>query len=377
MATLSQLKVSRLLLLALLFAQQSVFALLNIDGERNQVFVFGSASLTYDSNLLAQRDGESDVGENFALGAEWHRRAGIIAVDATSSITAYRFNQHSALDAVDPNLVVLFSKTSGRLTGSLSLSAYRTQQADSAVNLRTSSWNFPVELSLRYPINEKFYATSDSAAQNRQFEDRNAGLQNYLDFAEGLDGYYVYNSKIDALAGYRVRFGRTDVDRTIDHDFHVGVTGQIFPKVTGVIHVGIQRREIRGTGLGFNETSASAQLTWTATRKLTVVGLVGRDFNTTATSASVDSLSTSLSADYGLNRRFQFGAGISGGRNRFLDETVAGRVDDFFSWYVEGTYNVNEHFKVVSRYTYFDNQSDEFLAEFDRNQFSITLSGRY
>ncbi|HEY4300433.1 MAG TPA: outer membrane beta-barrel protein [Candidatus Didemnitutus sp.] len=377
MATHSQLKIPRLLLLALLFAQQGVFALLNIDGERNQVFVFGSAGITYDSNLLAQRDAVSDTSENLSFGAEWQRRAGMISVDLTASITAYRYNAHSDLNAVDPNVGVAFTKTTGRLTGSFTVSAYRTQQADSAINLRTSSWNYPLELTLRYPINEKFYATSDTAAQNRQFEDHDIGVVDYLDFAEGLDGYYVYNSRVDLLAGYRVRFGRTDIDRTTDHDIHLGATGRIFPKVTGTVRFGFQQRQIRDSSQAYHEASAAVQLTWNATRKLSVDALISRDFNTTATSASVATLSTNLSATYGFSRRFQFGSGLGAGHNQFLDQSLSGRADNFFSWYFEGTYTMNDHLKVVSRYTFFDNQSNELLAEFDRNQFSILLSGRY
>ena len=50
-----------LVVLALLCPQQSVFALLNIDGTRNQVFFFGSASYSYDSNIFAQSGGDGDA----------------------------------------------------------------------------------------------------------------------------------------------------------------------------------------------------------------------------------------------------------------------------------------------------------------------------
>ncbi len=42
-----------LLGLALLTPPPHALALLNIDGTRNQVFVFGSATFGYDSNLFA------------------------------------------------------------------------------------------------------------------------------------------------------------------------------------------------------------------------------------------------------------------------------------------------------------------------------------
>jgi len=367
----------RLSFLALLLAQQSVFALLNIDGGRNQVFVFGSVGFAYDSNIFAQRGGPSDEVENLTLGGELNRRAGVIAVNSTLSVAFVRYSRHSDLNAVDPNLLVEMSKSSGRLTGSLSVNAYRTQQADSAVNLHTSSWNIPVTLNLRYPINEKFYATSQTTWQRRQFEDRNAGLSNYSDFSEGVDAFYVYTSKLDLLAGYRVRFARTDSGRTTDHNFSIGATGTVLPKVNGLVRFGYQTRLIDGTGQSFGQVSALGQLTWNATRKLAVTALLSRDFTTTATTVSVDAEAANLSATYTMTRRFQFETGISFGRNRFLDQGEADRVDDFFSWNAGASYSLNEHFKLSGSYTYFHNLSNLDVAEFNRQQFSVNVNSRF
>jgi hypothetical protein len=367
----------RLSILALLLAQQSVFALLNIDGTRNQVFVFGSLGIAYDSNIFAQNGGASDVIETLTAGTEINRRAGLISVGTTLSVAFARYNRHSDLNAINPSLTMEFTKTGGRLTGSLLLNAFRTEQADSAVNLRTTSWNIPVTLNLRYPLNEKFYATSQSIWQERRFDNTSNGLSNYSDVSEGLDGFYVYTSKLDLLAGYRVRFARTDAGRTTDQDFSVGATGALLPKVNGMVRFGVQNRRIDSTGESFNQVSALGQASWTATRKLTVVAVLSRDFNTTATAVSVDTLSTSLSGEYAMSRRIQFDTGFSFGRNRFLDQGQAARTDDFFSWNASATYSLNDHFKVASSLSFFHNQSDVDVAEFDRRQFSVTVSSRY
>jgi len=367
----------RLSFVALLLGQQSVFALLAFDGNRNQVFVFGSAALAYDSNLFAQPGGASDVTETFTVGADLNRKAGLITLSATAAVAFVRYDRHTNLNAVNPNLLVNLEKASGRLTGSLMFNPYRTEQADSAVNLHTTSWNVPVTLSLRYPINERFYVTSQSAWQERRYEDSGLLLHNYDDFAEGVDGYYTYTSKLDLLAGYRVRWAHTDLERSVDQNFSVGATGALLPKLNGLVRVGYQQRQVRGNASSFSQLSASGQLTWNASRKLSVTALLSKDFNTAATAVSVDSLAASLNASYAMTRRLQFEAGLGFGRNRFLDQGEDGRLDDFFSCNAGASYNLNERFKVSGAYSYFRNSSNLALAGFDREQYSVNLTGRF
>lgn len=367
----------RLSLLALLFAQQSVFALLNIDGNRNQVFIFGGATLAYDSNIFAQRNGSSDTTETLNLGTNLKRNAGLITVDGTLSVDFLRYNHNTNFNATNPNLHVVFEKAAGRLTGSFTIDAFRSQQADTAVNLRTSSWNFPVGLNLRYPLNEKFYATSQSSFVKRDFVDNNTGLQNYRDFSEAVDGYYVYTSKLDLLAGYRVRFSRTALERSTDHDFYLGATGALLAKATGLVRVGYQVRQPEGGGTSYGQLSALAQVTWNVSRKLSTTLEISRDFSTTATSVSVDALTTALNGTYAMTRRFELNGSLAYGRNRFLGAGGDGRHDDFSSFTLGLSYGLNDNVKVLSSYTYFRNLSTLDEAEFDRQQFSVTVSGRY
>jgi hypothetical protein len=367
----------RLVLLALLLAQQSVFALLNFDGTRNQLFVFGSVALAYDSNIFAQPDAANDFTESLTVGTDIKRRAGLIAVNTTASVEFQRFNKHGDLNAINPSLLVVFEKSSGRLTGALTVNAYRTEQADSAVNLRTTSWVTPVDLSLRYPINEKFYATADTTYQQRRYVDNTAGLSNYRDFSEGIDGFYVYTSKLDFLGGYRVRFGRTDVARTTDHNFSIGATGGLLPKVTGLVRFGYQVRQVNGLGSSFDQFSALGQLTWNASRKLGVGAQFSRDFSTTATAISVDAATAAINANYTLTRRFEVQGSMGYGRNRYLGQTGSDRIDEFFSWNGSATYSLNEHLKFISSFSYFRNQSNLSQAEFNREQLSLTVSSRF
>ena len=77
-------------------------------------------------------------------------------MDFTAKVDVVHYGEFTEEDTVNPNFALTLTKDSGRTTGSFSVSAYRETRTDSAVNLRTSSLNYPVSLSLRYPLDDKF-----------------------------------------------------------------------------------------------------------------------------------------------------------------------------------------------------------------------------
>ena len=361
---------------ALLFALPRAPALLNIDGTRNQLFVFGNASFAYSSNIFSDATDRADYFVTTGVGVELKRRAGIIAVDATARIDYVRYRRYSEEDAVNPGLLLEFNKSGGRMTGSLTVHAFRESRSDSAINLRTNAWNFPVALSLKYPINEKYYLTSQTEYLHRQYTPT-PGIVNYTDYAEGVDVYYTYTSKLDLVGGYRLRISHTTgASDTYDHWFNLGVTGGLFSKMSGSVRVGYQIRNLPD-GQTFTHVNALASTTWPITRKLSLNGEVSRDFNTVATGANVDSTSVSLTAIYSFNRKVDFRAGVAYGRNQFLGLDQASRRDHFISYDVGAHYKMNDHFQLGVSYAYFRNWSNLTYSAFDRQGFSVDLSSRF
>lgn len=366
----------RIVALALLLGQQGVFALLTFDGTRNQVFFFGNVSYSYDSNLYADASGRDDSSMSGSIGAEFQRRAGIIAVDASVSLTILRFQDFSIENADNPAFSLSLTKTTGRMTGSLSFQAFRESRSDTAVNLRTSSWNYPVTFDLKYPINERYYVTSNTHYNDQQYID-NEQLYNHREWSEAIDLFYVYTSKLDLSAGYRIRMGETSLGRTADHNFYVGATGGLLPKLSGTVRFGYQNRQDDTTGKSYDSLSAFAQVTWTASRKFSVVGSLSRDFETAADGSSVDTSSASLNADYTFTRRFHGTMGLGIGRNRFVSEAPPQREDEYFTWNLGAIYTLNDHLKLSATYTYFKNWSNVATADYDRDVLTLDLSARY
>lgn len=364
------------LLLGLLLPQAR--ALLNIDGTRNQIFVFGRVALNVDSNVFSDSTNRDDFSIATQIGAELKRRAGIIAINATAKADYVRYDQYSDESGLNPSFSIEFKKSTGRTTGAITLQAFRESRSDSAVNLRTESWNFPLGLSLRYPINEKLYLTSASSYLHRRYEDT-AGLADYTDYSQGLDLYYVYTSKLDLVGGYRIRISRTsNGNDASDHWFSVGATGGLFSKLNGTVRIGYQLRDASGaTQENFSQLNAMAGVGWPVTRKLTLNGQLSRDFNTIATGSSVDSTAGNLQVSYAITRKLELHASAGYGRNTFLGRTQPGRTDNFFSFDLGAQYTMNEHLQIGAGYTYFRNWSTLSFSDFDRQGFSVDVSSRY
>jgi hypothetical protein len=353
-------------------------ALLNFDGTRNQLYVFGGVTYNYSSNIYAQADGPGDSSISVQAGTELKRKAGLIAVDFTAKVDFVRYQDYDDENSINPNFSLVFTKGTGRTTGSLSLAAYRETRSDSAVNLRTSTLNFPVALNVRYPIDEKFYLTSATEYARRNYEDNDA-LVDYTDFSEALDFYYTYSSKLDLLAGYRLRLSETSVyGRATDHWFNVGATGGLLAKLTGTVRVGYQLRNVEsGSPDHFDNFNFLAGLNWPVLAKLSVAFNASRDFGTIATGEMVDTSALTLRATYSYSRKLQFNTGVSAGRNDFLGDTQDNRRDTYFSWDAGFVYQMNEHFQFGGSYIYFRNWSSLPIGDYENHGVSLNVSGRY
>ena len=363
--------------LALFLSLPESRALLNIDGTRNQVFVFGHVTFGFDSNIFSSNGGKGDYSMKATVGAEMKRHAGIISVNSTFTLDYVQYAKLTEQSSWNPSFHVEFNKTIGRTTGAFTINAFRTTKADPSVNVRTTSWNFPLGLNVKYPVSDRFYATSNTNYLSRHYTSTTA-LVNAVDYTEGLDGFYVFTSKLDLLGGYRIRVGRTSIDgKTLDQAFTVGATGGLLPKVNGNVRVGYQFRTQQNTHETFSQITASVAATWTATRKFNVTGTISRDFATTAAGGSVDTLNATARATYVFTRRFEINGGGGYSRNLFLGKLVPFRRDDSLSWDVGAKFSFNEHLRIEVNYNHLRNWSTLSFADFVHYGYSIDLSSRF
>ncbi|MBC9867348.1 MAG: outer membrane beta-barrel protein [Opitutae bacterium] len=214
-----------------------------------------------------------------------------------------------------------------------------------------------------------------------------ANLQDRQSYNIPLDYFWEYSPKLDMSVGYRFRhtsfsrdynfpaaIGRDepkDLSTYKDHFLNVGVRGQVGPKMSGEIKVGIQNRESNTSGRVLQDMFAlDGQVVWAATEKTAGTLRISRDFRSDAFGASIESSELSLSARTRFNEEYSGFATI-----RYAEDLYfTGREDEAIFGQVGLTYTPSVHSAISLAYVVYNNNSNFKSADFDSRL--VNLSGK-
>jgi hypothetical protein len=369
------------LLLGLMAPTPRALALIRLDEGRNQIFVTGSFSTGYSSNIGASAGGKRDNYFSASVGAQYQRQAGLIVMDSSVSMDATSYIKNTGESFRDPSFKTEFKKRSGRTTGSLKLSAARESRADTAANIRNESWSYQASLDARYPMLAGKYAFLPSIGWSlRDFAD-NKTLADQKSVFASLDFYYTLDER-SLLAGYRFRQESTSLGTgSRDHSFTAGVSGPLLFRLNGTLRAGYQVRTPYGITAGrdtYTGWTANGSSTWEVTKRLDFSGQLSRDFSTTSTNVSVDTLGGTVRGQYRFNTQTSFSASTGATRTRFLDGIAGNRLDTSWNWDVTLYRSIfNQHIQLSLSYNYFKNWSSSSFSTFDRTGLTFTASAKY
>jgi hypothetical protein len=357
-------------------------ALVSLEDGLDHVFVNGTVDFGYDSNVFANAQSGGSTLVEGSLATEFTRRAGLISVDATASLTFARYANFREQDYVDPKVTAEFSKQTGRTTGSLVVTAQRQDRADVDINTRDASWNYDVGLNVLYPIIQRYSLSGSFDYDHVDYLDQQL-FTNLTTYTGNLYLYYIVNEQRDFFIDYRLRYSDVaDGSHDVDNSFSAGVSGKVFGPFNGSIQGGYTERSTVGGGNAgtYGDFTASGTVTWTINRRMTLAGDLGRDYSTTALGQSIDSSSLGLTFKDSVNAKAGATLDASGGQTRFLgpegilSSDMARRVDTFVSLGASAYYILNDHLKASLSYVFFRNWSTLAYAEFPRQQVNATLS---
>ncbi len=355
-------------------------ALIDFNDGRDKITVNAAYGIVYDSNVFVRAEGGGDTSQTLSLGANYTRHAGLIGVNASVAVVAGRFTKFTSEDFTNPRFTLSLSKGQGRLTGSADVSVQRESVSDSAANIRTTSWNYGSTLSIRYPVNDRYYFTSTTDFSLRDYLD-NRALFNLTSYAEAIDAYYVYTSKLDFLGGYRIRRGLAEGgSHTLDQSLTTGATGSLLPKLNGSLRLGYQWRDESGPDGGrYHALTTSLSLAWPVNKRVTFSGAASKDFATTATDISVDTTAFSLSATLKpvLKVKLVLDTSAEYATSSFLGVKGAGRKDEAWTLTASASVPLSSKISTSLAYVYTDNRSNFAFSEFTRSTVTFNLSVRY
>ena len=134
----------------------TALALVKFNEGRDQIFVTGTMTIGYDSNIFSNNTNESDVVTSTTLALEYVRRAGMISVNGNVGWNLGSFAENGSENFSNPSMGLELVKNTGRTTGSFTLGASRQSQADPNIGQRTDSWNYNAGLNWKYPVIERY-----------------------------------------------------------------------------------------------------------------------------------------------------------------------------------------------------------------------------
>jgi hypothetical protein len=370
--------------MAAVFAIPRARALVSLEDGRDHVFVDGSVTMAYDSNLFANAKDQGTFSYSGTLGTELARRAGWIGVNVQASLSWARYANFRDQDYVDPKVSAEFTKITGRTTGSLTMDVQREDRTDVTVNTRDTSWNYNAGLDVQYPVIERYSITASFDYDKVDYTDK-ALFVNQEGYTENMYLYYILNEQRDLFLNQRLRYTQlTDGISDVDNALSGGVSGRVWGPINGSLQFGYQERRAYGPGRGtFPDVTASGTTTWNVNRRITVSGDLSRDFSTTSTAQSIETTRAGLTFQDSLTSKASTTLSAAIGENRFIgvegEITPGGRnrLDTFISFSAGYFYTVNQHLKFAVNYTYYRSYSNLDFAEFSRNGVTFTISSRW
>jgi hypothetical protein len=370
---------------AAVLSAPAAFALVSLEDGKDHLFVDGSFEMGYDSNIFtnAQRDGGTTYQETAEI--EFARRAGWIGVNATASVTSVQYPGYTAQNSVDPKLTAELTKQTGRTTGSLTLLVQKVDRSDVTLNTRDSSWNYDAGLNFQYPVIERYSFTGSLSYDRSDYLDQQL-FTNMSTYTGNLYLYYILNEQRDLFIDYRSRLtDEANGTHDLDNALTTGLSGRVYGPFNGSFQAGYQERTVDGGadhGV-YPDFTTSGSATWNINRKMQSTIDVARDFQTTATTESVDSTSVGLTFQDATTSRSRVTLALNAGQNKFigvqgrLSADGPQRVDTFESAGVSYFYNFNEHLRFVLSYMYYRNRSNLAYADFPRQQVNLTVNSRW
>lgn len=346
------------------------------NGGREQVFLNLSGGTTWDSNIFASSGGDGDFISQVSAGLEYQRRLGLISADASIQLASATFSDHTDENFLNPNLRIELSKETGRSTGSLNLSSARESRADVAANQRTESWNHATSLLWKYPVIER-YSLSGHFDYNRQDYTNNTSLVDLSSYVAAVDLFYVYSSARDLMAGYVIRMNESGSGSMFtDHSLTAGLAGQILPKINGNLRFGYQLREGADGGGSDSSWTSSGSATWTATERLNVTMQLSKDFSLTSTAVSVNTLFSSLDAQFALSSKLTVFAGLNFATSKFLGDRGDNREDLNVGSSAGLRRTLGSRTTANLTWSYSKNWSTVEFSDFERQSVELSVSTR-
>jgi len=363
-------------------------------GDQLDVFFTGTSNLSWQSNIFADETNESeDVILTLSPGFQFDFGRGVSNADF-SVITRYDIISYDKNDAYDTetfHIKALGSYKAARLEvkGSASFDEQQSALRDTATIARGTLSEYDdtaVNLNGEYELSPKFSFGAGAKYMEREFSGPLSST--YADretITLPLDLFYELTPKVDLSVGYQ--YSNSDVSasalsggnsyETDNHFLSVGARGELLPKLTGSFKLGYRQLDVDNSAKADEDDSSlglDANLTWSATPKLTHVITAARDFGSASVGARVEESSVNLRSSYAITGQWTGSTSLGYSMREYIGQS---RDDAYITAGLRANYSPNQYWNFGGGYSYTDNDSDQANSSFDNHKIDLSASLRY
>jgi len=334
----------------------------------------------YDTNIFANSGEDGDYSAIFAPSLAYTRNQGQISMALQAGIKAVSFLDTSGQDSIDPSLSANFTMDRAE-KGSISqlLSYQRSTDANDTLNTRTESDEYRAATRVDYYYSEKTGLRLNAGYRLSAY--KSTGYNDVSSWNVGGGLLYRYSPKLVASATYdfspeEARNLPTALsDPSSDnHRLQFGLEGELAPKVTGNVGLGVVHREF-DVGGSDDAFLLNAAVSWAAAEKTNFTLSASNNFDTTPGAESAKTFNVNLAVRQSLTEKLTAGANI-GYIHAQLDQQPGpvSRTDEGYLTGVNAGYRFTDNVSLSGSVSYRYNESTLALAEYDRLVVNLSLN---
>ncbi|HVZ64208.1 MAG TPA: outer membrane beta-barrel protein [Opitutaceae bacterium] len=347
-------------------------------GNGAALFPTATAQLTHNDNIfLSNSNAKSDTIVDLAPGFELQFGNGSDNKGKLSYDEDVQFyTSHSSLNTGLALIDLTDRYDDGKMKINLDGWFHQANQANRDV--RANAFLVRRDLEHAGVVDEDVLTEKTSASLGFTYDNTDYKRTGYVDwrwFELPFKYYYKVEPKLDLSAGFTYRdnkLGNGGVDST-EYFYNVGVRGELAPKLTSQVSVGLDQRQLSVGGTQ-NSLGIDADFSYAPTAKTSVTLDARNNYGYTGVGASYKDFGLQVGATTNVSDEFKVGAQF--GYDRF---SYTGRQrDDFYQGQINGTYLVNAYVTVNGSYTYSKDSSNLTTGpNFTNNIFSVSAVFRY
>jgi polysaccharide biosynthesis protein VpsM len=365
--------------LGILAATPSALAFAEV--ARGKLTATAKVAYEYDSSIFANSGEVSDYSVIFSPSLSYSRNVGIISSSAQLTVSAINFQDTTGQNSVDPSLnasINIDRAQKGQISQSFSYA--RRSAANETLNTRAKSDEVRGATRVDYYFSEKTGYRVNLAYRLSDYLSN--GFNSVDSYSVGGGMVYKYSPKLTASATYgysperATNLGNSPVSNpsSTNHRFQVGLEGQVAPKLTGNVSVGMVYRDF-DLGGSTEALLMATVLSWTANEKTQVTGSISNDFDTTPGAESAENFNTGLTVRHSLSEKVMLGAGYTYQHSKLEQKPgPVRRTDESNTVSVNATYRFNENFNLTGSISHRKSDSTLARAVYDRNVVNLAAA---